>query len=134
MGGIMSNTINDLKNDHVAFVNFLESIKSLGPEEQKKLLTLKKAFLDHLKKEDQYFYPALKKAAELDPALKSKLNMFADEMDKISAEVLAFFDRFEKGGTALEFAKDWGRLVFQLKTRMRREEDILHPEFQKLQK
>lgn len=130
----MSNTISELKNDHVSFFAFLDSIKTLGPEEQKKLKTLKSAFLDHLKKEDQHFYPALKKAAAQNPALQSKLNLFASEMDKISADVLAFFDRCEKGGTALEFAKDWGRLVFQLKTRMRREEDVLHPEFEKLQK
>lgn len=128
------NIVAELKNDHTLFLGVLDSIKTLGAEDQKKLVDVKKTFLDHLKKEDQSFYPVLLKASESDAGLKSKLSMFAGEMDKISSDVMSFFDRLEKGASAADLAKDWGRLVFQLKTRMRREEDMLYPEFEKLKK
>lgn len=60
--------------------------------------------------------------------------MFAGEMDKITSEVMSFFECLGKRTSASDLAKDWGRLAFQLKTSMRREEDILHPEFEKLGK
>lgn len=128
----MSKIVSELKKDHLAFITLIESIKGFGPEEQKKLASAKKAFLDHLKKEDLHFYPVLKKGAEKNSDLQGKLGLFANDMEKLSNEMLALFSKYEKGGTAMEFARDWGRVVTQLKTRMRREEEVLHAEFEKL--
>lgn len=132
----MQNLVNELKEDHKKLVSVLAEVKNKGVVTNEGLQTLfsaKAALLAHLKKEDTFLYPQLKKAAETDPALKTTLDIFAKDMDKITTQVLAFFDKYSNGGSGIEFAKDIGGLLSVLGARIQREEGALYPEYIKIQ-
>ena len=132
----MSRLVEDLKHEHILITDLFKEIKRFGissKEGKEKLLTAKKGLLGHLKKEDDKLYPLLRKAAETNPSLETTLGLFAQEMVEVSAVVLKFFDKYAKGETSgLEFARDFGRLSASLGSRIRKEENILYAEYDKL--
>lgn len=131
----MSALVEKLKRDHVAISDILNQVKEMGigsKEGLGKLLSVKTALLAHLKAEDEQLYPALKKEAEKNDGLKRTLDLFAREMETISKEALNFLDKYMGGGSGLEFARDFGRLCANLGQRIRKEESILYPEYDKL--
>ncbi len=130
----MSNLVNELKKDHESLLATLDEVTSLGissEEGLKKLLAVKEGLLAHLSREDRDLYPPLKKAAESDAALQHTLDVFAKDMTGISQTALDFFGKYIDGGSSMEFARDFGRLVAALKNRIGREEDILYPQYEK---
>ena len=131
----MSRLIDELKQDHVVLVETLNKIKSLGiasEEGQKTLLAAKGALLAHLAKEDKELYPTLNKAAETDADLKSTLDFYAKDMDKISKGALTFFEKYAGGGSGMEFAKDLGKLFGDLGARVRKEESTIYIKYNEL--
>lgn len=131
----MSQLITKLKNDHKVLVDAFVEIKGLGiahPEAPKKLMNAKAAMLAHLKIEDVDLYPILRKAAETDMSIKSTLNVLAQDMDVVSKAALDFFAKYEKGGDAMEFSRDYTKIYMALTTRIRREEENLYPIFDKI--
>lgn len=131
----MSVLVEKLKRDHVVIVDILNQVKGMGISSREglgKLLSVRTALLAHLKAEDEQLYPALKKEAETSDPLKRTLDLFAREMDTISKEALSFLDKYISGGSGLEFARDFGRLCANLTQRVRKEESILYPEYDKL--
>lgn len=132
----MAMLIEDLKKEHAEIVGLLKEIKRLGiisREGKAKLLLAKDGLLSHLKKEDEQFYPVLKKEAEKNPELKRTLKIFANEMDGISGAVLSFFEKYSGSApSSLEFAKDLGGIFVGLETRIRREEKILYREYERI--
>lgn len=132
----MSTLVSELKSDHQHLVTVLTEIRAKGIVSQEAVALLMKAkgaLLAHLKKEDTFLYPELHSAAKNDRNLSSTLDIFAKDMDKISAAVLNFFTKYEKGGEGIEFAKDIGNLMSILANRIQREENALYPEFDKIQ-
>lgn len=130
----MSKLVTELKGDHEKLAKVLIEAKAKGPTKEglQLLVSCKAALLAHLKKEDAFLYPELKKSAEKNPQLKATLDTFASDMDKISKAAIDFFNKWEKGGDGLEFAKDIGNIVSVLKNRIHREESLLYPEFDKI--
>lgn len=130
----MSKLVDELKGEHGKLAQVLTEVKAKGPsKEGLQLLTASKAaLLAHLKKEDTFLYPELKKAAATDSRLKATIDTFATDMDKISKAAIDFFAKWEKGGDGMEFAKDIGNLIAVLQGRIRREESSLYPEYDKL--
>jgi iron-sulfur cluster repair protein YtfE (RIC family) len=130
--------IEDLKKEHADVAGLLKEVKRLGigsREGKAKLLLAKDGLLSHLKKEDEQLYPVLKREAEKNPELKRTLDIFAQEMEKISGVVLSFFEKYSSATTSgLEFAKDLGGVFAGLETRIRREENILYKEYEKIKK
>ncbi len=62
----MSALIEEFKKEHIEFVEALKEVEELGiltKEGQAKLMYLKVRLLEHLRKEDEEFYPVLRKAA-----------------------------------------------------------------------
>ena len=132
----MSALVEQLKREHVALVEVLNQVKSLGigtKEGKEKMLAARAGFVAHLKKEDVELYPVLWRAAESDSRLKHTLEMFASDMNKISKDILAFFSKYTYGGSDMEFARDFGSLFATLGARTRREESIIYAEYDKLQ-
>ncbi|MGR3294555.1 MAG: hemerythrin domain-containing protein [Candidatus Scalindua sp.] len=132
----MSKLVDELKNDHSILSETLKKVKSLGissAEGQKTLLATKSGLLAHLLKEDEHLYPVLYKAAESDANLKQTLDFFAKDMDVISKIALGFFDKYSEGGSGLEFAEDCGQFFATFSQRLRKEEDIIYVEYDKLE-
>ncbi len=131
----MSKLVEELKQEHAVLVEVLGEIQKLGSGSQEtkdKLSAVKAGLLNHLLKEDNQLYPSLRKAAESDARLKTTLNVFANEMDQISAFALDFFEKYSSESRGIQFSKDFGRLVASLSSRIRKEEQILYPEYDKL--
>lgn len=127
--------IDDLQKEHAALVQTLNSVKELGITSkagQEKLLAAKTGLLAHLKREDAFLYPTLRRAAEKDARLEKLLEFFAKDMGEISTFALQFFDKYEKGGSGIDFARDFGRLFATLNGRINKEESLLYKEFEKL--
>lgn len=131
----MSQLTQELKQEHGNIANLLGEITKLGitsTEGQRKLMNAKQGLLAHLKKEDDRLYPALQRAAESNPALKETLDVYAKDMAGISNAAINFFTKYANGGSGIEFGKDIGGLVSTLKVRIRKEEDVLYKEYDKL--
>ncbi len=125
----MSELVNELKNEHAVLVDVLGKVKALGidkAEAQKLLMSAKGALIDHLTKEDQKLYPVLRKAAEKDSVLAATLNTFAKDMEAITETALAFFGKYERGGSDTEFSRDFASIHSALWNRIRKEESILY--------
>lgn len=131
----MSKLIEELKEEHAAIVEGLEQIRNSAissKEGQQWIFNAKHSLLAHLKKEDEQLYPVLYKAAEKDLSLKQTLEFFAKDMAGVSKNAIDFFDKYSRGDSGIEFAKDFGRLFAALKSRIRREEDIIYREYERL--
>jgi|LGOV01.1.fsa_nt_gb iron-sulfur cluster repair protein YtfE (RIC family) len=131
----MSRLVEQLKNEHIAICDALSKVKSFGitsEDGRKAMLAAKNGLLAHLRKEDLQLYPVMHKAAQSDNSLKGTLDVFAKDMDVISKNALDFFAKYEKGGSNMEFAKDFGTLIATLNHRIRREENTLYAKFDEL--
>jgi len=131
----MSPLVSKLKNEHALLVQTLADVQKLGigtAEGKAKLMAAKTALLAHLNLEDSQLYPTLRRAAEADGALKTTLDIFARDMDGISKAALGFFDKYANGGSGTEFGKDYGLLHAALAQRIRKEENTLYPEYDRI--
>ena len=125
----------ELRNEHILIVKILNTIERLGiytKGGQKKLLTAKRSFIAHLEKEDEEFYPALRKTAEKNNKFKRKLDHLSINMEEVTEFVLRFFDKYSSGDSGMEFKLDCERLYSILKARMLNEE-LLYKEYKELQ-
>lgn len=91
------------------------------------LVESKNVLISHLQREDRKFEAAL-----MDAVLKRNLEIFARDMDSISKAALDFFEKYQSGGSGMEFARDFGRLFSVLQMRIGQEERILYAEYLKL--
>ena len=127
----MSQLIQYLKSEHHALVEILKRVQVIGPsqsESKQLLLEAKRALLAHLKKEDLVLYPKLKEAAKQNEEIDRKVNNFGKDMEEITKFTLQFFDKMENNQySPIEYAKDFGKLVTILSSRISREENILYP-------
>ena len=129
----MSVLIEELKKEHLIIVVALNEVKELGilsREGQSKLMSVKAAFIEHLKKEDEQLYPTIIKS------FKDKnitLDLFSKNVENVSRVVLELFDKCS-GGEALgmEFQREFEDLLVDLNKRIRSEEDLLFEEYEKL--
>lgn len=129
--------ITRLKQEHLDLVKALTEVKQKGigtAEGKQKLFATKAGLLAHLEHEDKELYAILYKAAETNSELKKTLFDFADDMKKIGAEVMVFFDKYSEGSGGMEFAAGFGRVVGLLQQRILREEKKLFPAFENLNK
>lgn len=128
--------IEQLKNEHALLADVLNKVRDMGivtKEGHDLLVEAKQGLLNHLALEDRELYPVLRKGAEKSPALAHTMEVFARDMEGITAVALGFFSKYEASGSGLEFAKDIGRLLGALQNRIAKEETILFEEYRKLQ-
>ena len=132
----MAGLLETLKAEHQTLGRIFEEMKTSGigsGEAQGKLFEAKELLLEHLKREDEEFYPPLRKASESDGNLKWRLEMFARDMDEISESALKFFLKYADGGQHSEFAQEIGHLYGALTGRIKKEEEYLFLEYEKLE-
>jgi len=133
----MARLIDELKRDHVAIEGMLARVKDTSitnKEAHKILIAAQASLLAHLKKEDAQLYPVLNKAALSDATLKRTLDFYAKDMDEITQNAIAFFDKYspEDAVIDIEFAKAFGRLFSTISKRLRNEESSLYKAYEQI--
>lgn len=131
----MSVLIEGFKREHSEIIEALNEVEELGilvDEGQSKLMSVKATLLEHLKDEDEKFYPVLWKKAEQNEKLKEELEVFAKDLDSVSRLVSGFFDRYDKGILGARLLRDFETLFMVLRNRMRNEENFLYGEYEKI--
>ncbi|ULA60260.1 MAG: hypothetical protein LZF60_220177 [Nitrospira sp.] len=131
----MSNLTATLKLQHVFISNLVEAAQWIGVEKleaQRKLRAAKTHLLAHFKLEDTLLYPILFDAAQKNTELKHTLEILGKDMTGVSKEVMSFFEQYHIGEKPHHTTQDLGNILFLLQTRIRREEDTLYAEFDKI--
>ena len=131
----MTALIEEFKREHSEIVAILNEVKELGihsKEGQAKLMSAKESLLAHIKKEEEQFYPVLRREAEINKELESILDLLAVSMMDASRVALEFFDKYSRGVSGKEFSKEFENLIIALDKRIRNEEDILFPVYEKI--
>ena len=124
-----NNLIAQLKNEHIQIVEVLNKVMKLGvdnPESKAELKKAKDLFLNHINNEDTQLYPELKKLAVNNQTIAQTMKLFGENMEKISAQVLDFFSKYENDSDNLEFTEDFKRLYVSLSQRIKKEEIVLY--------
>ena len=131
----MSNLTATLRLQHLFVSNLVEAAQWIGVEKleaQRKLRAAKTHLLAHFKLEDTLLYPVLFEAAQKNVELKYTLEFLAKDMMGVSKEVMNFLEQCHIGGTHRHTTKDIANILFLLQTRIRREEDTLFAEFDRI--
>ena len=126
---MFSNTlIPGLLHDHAQMREMLESVRRQGvstAEGQRLLKQARQLIVAHLQREDVMLYPALRGCADT----QTLANTYANEMQELSREILAFFDGMEGERNELVFARGFGKVLGALNKRWTREEVRLYPAY-----
>jgi len=133
----MSALIKELKKEHSEIISILEEVKRLGihsREGRSKLMSAKEYLLEHLHKENEQLYPALRKEAEHNSVLKTELAIFAMDPEYVSRVASEFFDRYSEGVIDKDFQINFESLVAALHARIRNEEESLYQEYEGIKK
>lgn len=131
----MPNLIAELKKEHKIILDILNEVKAAGittKSGQQKLLSARDLLLSHMHKEDEQYYPALKKAAENNKDLRIMLDYFVKDMEVVSRKAMQFFNKYSQGGNEAEFAGEFKILYMTLKDRIHTEEATLFEKFNQL--
>jgi len=97
-------------------------------EGQMKFKKAKDLLLQHLQKEDDELYPLLTKNG----ASKAIADTFSEEMKAISKVAIDFFTKYENAQSGLDFAQDFGAFLGALGSRIRKEENVLYSEYDRV--
>ena len=125
----------ELKRDHSVILGILDRVMEFSlsfDERRDELNVIKNKLLEHLEKEDKELYPVLWKVAESDERIKSRLNVFARDMDKISEELFGFMTKHSSSANDEDFLADLGYVVSILKARIMKEENFLLREYDRV--
>ena len=90
----MKNLSDELKSEHRTILAILGQI-NLGISSQagqEKLLAARDLLIAHMRKEDEHYYPTLKKAAESSKELKMLMDYFIADMQAVSKKAIGLFD------------------------------------------
>ena len=131
----MSVLIEKFKREHTEIIDALKEVEELGilrKEGQAKLMSVKTALHEHLKEEDEKFYPVLLKEAEQNKKLKEELEVFAKDLKNVSKVVFRFFERYDERVLGASLLRDFETLIMVLRNRMRNEENFLYGEYEKI--
>lgn len=125
----------ELQQEHKKLNAALQAVLDIGVASKKgqaALLALREPLKLHLRKEDEHIYPALRIKAMQDPEVARSVNPFLAEMESISQFTNDFFQRLEKDGGGIEFARDAGRLIGKIRNRMHQAEFVIYTQYEKL--
>jgi len=82
-----------------------------------------------MKKEDEKYYPALKRAAENNKEIMIMLDYFIKDMEDVSKKAMFLFNKYSQGGDEADFTGDVKILYMTLKDRILTEEKTLFEKF-----
>lgn len=132
--------VSDLKQQHQKMAEACKRLAdSTGTADGSGLYSqlnqIKSMLTDHLRIEDNQFYPELMKAAEKDATVAGVAKAYMTSMGQISQVVGQFFTKYDSGGAInsqkQKFADDWRQIVAALERRIASEEKSLYPLYEK---
>lgn len=127
--------IRELNSDHAVLISKLDAIRkqqTLNAEVKSLLVEVRSLLIEHLGKEEEHFYPGMRKAAETNENLKEILQIMGTEMEAISAKALVTIDRWLAGEGQVNFTSQFDSFYSLLVDRIRREEHSLYSKYLKL--
>ena len=130
----MHKLIEELKKEHSFIIDTLNKSRQHGVDTergQNEILSVKDTILAHIRKEDEEFYPVLKKASDSNRKLKGLLAEFDKDMNEISRYSFEFFGN-ENTIAGSNLAMELEKFIAILERRILREETFLFAEFEKL--
>jgi hypothetical protein len=128
----MIDLLEELKLEHRDILAILDQAKALGISSragQEKLISARELLIAHMRKEDEKYYPGLRRAAENNKELKVMLDYFVKDMEDVSKKAMHLFDSYALGGNDADFSGDIKVLYMTLKDRIRTEEETLFKKF-----
>ncbi len=128
----MSRLLEELMSEHKAILDILGQVKKRGISSragQEKLISARDLLVAHIRKEDEKYYPELRRAAENNEELKILLDYFVKDMEDVSKKAMQLFDKYAHGGNEEAFAGEIKLLYMVLKDRIRTEEETLFKKF-----
>jgi len=131
----MADLIEELKEEHSVIKGLFLKVREAGlltREGYSALQQTKFMLFDHVQKEDEELYPAMKKAAAREKELSKLINNFAMEMEEISSQVMAFLLKYPDKTASSSLKKEFEELMEKIEFRISREEETLFPEYEKL--
>ncbi|MGL4370675.1 MAG: hemerythrin domain-containing protein [Spirochaetota bacterium] len=130
------NLIETLKQEHCEILSLVNAFKKGQGFPSKKwreaLFSAKKLFIEHLEKEDDILYPALRKTGISDKATSEMTEKFISEMKDISRTVISFLDRYAVEQSGPDFSRDYANIVSVLEKRISEEESVLFEKYRQL--
>ncbi|OYD16222.1 hypothetical protein CH330_03435 [candidate division WOR-3 bacterium JGI_Cruoil_03_51_56] len=125
-----------LRTEHTELQRALAGIRPRQfrtDEGQERLNRVRELFRNYISSERARLYPALEKAAEQDKTLCAQIQRLDDDLKIVTDLAENFFKKYERGKPKLiEFATDHGALLTILKIRLKREEELIFPLFNKI--
>ena len=131
----MSGFIDEFRIEHLKIMQGLMQVKALGVssrEGQKMLRAARKMLLEHLKKEDELLYPALRNAAGRNPELQLTLDVMEADLREVTRIAIDFFDTYTEDSRGLAFFTDFGKLFMTLQERVIKEDKFLFSQLGKI--
>ncbi|MFV3128394.1 hemerythrin domain-containing protein [Niveispirillum sp. KHB5.9] len=131
----MSRIVPQLKHDHAELRIVLDRVRQQGigtAEGRQTLMAARELFVDHIRRENEEFYPDYRELARQDPARAATADQFSQEMVALGDQILGFFDKYQDGGSGMEFAIDFGRMHALLQSRWHKEEAILYARYEEM--
>ena len=128
----MSKLIEELKSEHKDILDILDQAKIQGIASragQEKLISARDLLTAHIRKEDEKYYPELRRAAGNNEDLKIIMDYFVRDMEDVSKKAMQLFDKYAHGGDEEAFAGEIKLLYMMLKDRIRTEEETLFKKF-----
>lgn len=128
----MSNLINELRDEHSLLIDSFSKIEHpdiASREASEQLQVIKSILLGHVRKENEELYSKLHELALSNLRLRYTLDLFTRDKAKLSAAVIEFLDKYSKGGSRLDFRRDFNRLFVVFSAYIRREEEIIFSEY-----
>ncbi|HXY55943.1 MAG TPA: hemerythrin domain-containing protein [Nitrospirota bacterium] len=128
----MSKLLEELKSEHKDILDILDQAKIQGITSRagrEKLISARDLLTAHIRKEDEKYYPELRRAAENNEDLKIILDYFVRDMEDVSKKAMQLFDKYAHGGDEEVFAGEIKLLYMMLKDRIRTEEETLFKKF-----
>ena len=124
----MLGIIDELRREHAMLLEMLGEVRKMGissPAGRERLLSAKDLLLSHIQKEEERFYPTLRKTAENDDDLRHTLEYFAQDMEAVTKKADTLFRMNSQGGSDADLAGDLTIFYMMLQDRIRVEEQVL---------
>lgn len=119
----MNPLIATLKTEHAEIMSLLHSAKNCGignPQGRALLTITRRAFLEHVKKENQTVYRPLRQTPQA-----QQVDAVLHQLSAVSHDLFAFFKKYERGGARDEFTQDISHIIDRMGQRIHQEENLL---------